>query len=553
MKRTNDKLKTVTVWLAVTAICAFALNFRSARLEERPMHGDEANQAVRAGDLMDTGVYRYDPTDHHGPVMYYAALPACRATAKTFADTTERNFRMVPVTFSILTLLLMALLYTPDRTGLFTNPAGVLTAILLTALSPAMNYYSRFFIQETLFVTFLTGMLVCAVHYVRAGGGTRKGAWMAAGFGVCLGLAAATKETLVLSLAAAALAALCTCGYRRLLNAWNTRDFLIMLGAAALVAVLFFSSFFSHPAGVYDAAVTTFGAYTKQAVNDDHTHPSTFYLQRLFWHTHDFPAWAKVGLKDLFGITSKLYRGGRLWSEAGLFLPLILLALAMTLRPPARAPATGAPRQLPWLRFVALYTLALTALYSAIPYKTPWCMLAFLHGYILMAGAGAGQVWEWQARLPWKWRWAPLALAAAYLWYAVSYQQAQTRRACDTFAADSRNPYVYAHTTTDALNLVSALAEAAQKADGLSTRMAIAAPPSDTWPLPWYLRRYTAIGYWQDVADIPEGFDPIVLIVSLGQTLAAHERFGSGKQSNLFGIRPSVFLNVFTPAPAETE
>ena len=27
--------------------------------------------------------------------------------------------------------------------------------------------------------------------------------------------------------------------------------------------------------------------------------------------------------------------------------------------------------------------------YSAIPYKTPWCLLGFLHGMILLAGVGA--------------------------------------------------------------------------------------------------------------------------------------------------------------------
>jgi predicted membrane-bound mannosyltransferase len=83
------------------------------------------------------------------------------------------------------------------------------------------------------------------------------------------------------------------------------------------------------------------------------------------------------------------------------------------------------------------------------------------------------------------------------------------------------------------------------------TPMAIVAPPSDIWPLPWYLRKYTAVGYWNDIADLPEGFTPAILIVSLDQTLAAHERFGNGKQVNLFGIRPSIFLNVLTPVPEE--
>lgn len=53
-------------------VCAAAL--RLPDLAARPMHFDEANQAYRAGILLDTGVYRYDPLEHHGPVLYYAGV-----------------------------------------------------------------------------------------------------------------------------------------------------------------------------------------------------------------------------------------------------------------------------------------------------------------------------------------------------------------------------------------------------------------------------------------------------------------------------------------------
>ena len=514
------------------------------------MHGDEANQAVRAGGLLDNGVYHYDPTDHHGPVMYYAAIPFCKATAATFPETTERNFRMVPVAFSLLTLLLMMRLFASDRKGLFTHPAGVLTAILLTALSPAMNYYSRFFIQETMFVTFLTGMLVCAVQYVRAGGGTRKGAWMAGGFGVCLGLAIATKETVVLSVAAAGFAALCACGLRRLLNAWNTRDFLIMVGATLLVAALFFSSFLTHPQGLYDAVFSTAAAYAERAGEDDHRNPWDFYLKLLFWYRYGPPlVMSDQGLTGVLWVMSKWYAKGRIWSEAGVLLLPALLAI-ITAFIPRRHETAGNPGNLiptRWLRFLTVYTLALTAIYSAIPYKTPWCMLTFLHGYVLLAGVGVALAWERLARLPWTWRWLPAAGTAALLAYAAFFQITQARRACVTFAADTRNPYVYAHTGTDAMNLVAAIEAAAAKADGHDTPIAIAAPPSDTWPLPWYLRKYTRVGYWTAIDDLPPGFEPTILVTALEEGHTAHERHGKGKTANYYGIRPGVLLYAFLP------
>ena len=125
---------------------AIALAFRLPRLASRPMHGDEANQAVRTGELMERGVYRYDPHDHHGPVLYYAALPFCRLQSKHFAETTETAYRAVPVVFACLTLLGMALipLFLPKA------DTAAFGAMLLFAVSPAFCYYNRFFIQESL-------------------------------------------------------------------------------------------------------------------------------------------------------------------------------------------------------------------------------------------------------------------------------------------------------------------------------------------------------------------------------------------------------------------
>ena len=532
-------------WLAALAVLALALTVRLPALDRRPMHGDEANQAVRTGLLLEQGVYHYDPNDHHGPALYFAALPFCRATAKTFADTTEWNYRLVPVVFSCLTLLLMLGLGVSRDGGLFANRTGLLAAALLTALSPAMVYFSRFFIQESMFVTFLTGMLVCAVRYVGARTSTptsdlRPSAW-AAGFGVFAGLAVSTKETVVLSFAAAAVAAVAACGFRRLLRAWNTRHALVALGTAALVAVVLYSSFFTYPRGVYDALFSTVQAYLKRATAvPEHQHPWDFYLKILFWFK---------------------YGRGPVWSEAGLLLPAAIAALSAwrggrDASPQASADGSG-NRPYPdgahvrWVRFILIYTLVLTALYSAIPYKTPWCALSFLHGFILLAGIGLGELRDWLGKCP-----VPGLRGGGMLSYALVHwlllalllhADAQARRACYKLPADPRNPYVYAHTGTDAMNLVAAVEEAASKAQGLETPIALSVPTPDTWPLPWYLRKYRQVGYWTRVGDIPAGYEPTVVIVSADQGDLADARFGQGKRASFFGIRPGVLLNLFVP------
>ena len=62
---------------ALVAIAlAAGLALRLARLDVRPMHHDEANQAVKFGALLERGEYRYDFHDHHGPTLYYLTLPS---------------------------------------------------------------------------------------------------------------------------------------------------------------------------------------------------------------------------------------------------------------------------------------------------------------------------------------------------------------------------------------------------------------------------------------------------------------------------------------------
>ncbi len=519
------------VLFSVVVGCSLAL--RLPRLSERPMHGDEANQAVRTGLLLETGTYHYDPTDHHGPVLYFAAWPICRLATSHFAETHEWHYRLVPVCFSVLTLLLMQGLV--GRNRLFSTHTGVLMATLFTALSPAMVYYSRFFIQETMFVTFLTGMLLCAVRYVSSRFGdaqnakspVTEGAW-AVGFGAFAGLALATKETVVLSFAAAAVATVLACGWRRLWRVWRTRDVLLALASAGVVASVLFSSFFTYPHGVYDAIFSTVSAYLKRATAvPEHQHPWSFYLKILFCFK---------------------YGRGPLWSEAGLLMPA-LFALVTAFRPlrvkAAVDGATSCHRR--WVRFLVFYTLVLTLLYSAIPYKTPWCALSFLHGYILLAGVGIGAAVGWLQKRTVMCQVAGWGVLVLFIGGLAYRHGAQACRACFKWPADPRNPYVYAHTGTDAMNLVAAIEKAAAAAAGYDTLIAIAVPTPDTWPLPWYLRAYKHVGYWTHVDQIPENLEPVIVIAAADQGDFANQRFGKDKQANFFGIRPGVLLNLFVP------
>ena len=95
--------------LALIALAAFWL--RTHEISRRPMHVDEANQAVKTGELLEHGRYAFDPNDHHGPTLYYAALPIAWVRGEhTQASLTEITVRLVPAIAGTIGVVLLALL-----------------------------------------------------------------------------------------------------------------------------------------------------------------------------------------------------------------------------------------------------------------------------------------------------------------------------------------------------------------------------------------------------------------------------------------------------------
>src|SRR4029079_369329 len=128
---------------------AAGLGLRLARVGTRPVHHDEASQSVKFGALLERGDYRYDASDHHGPTLYYLTLPAAWLRGQhTLAALDEQTLRGVTATFGVVTILLLPLM----TAGI--GRTAVASSALLLALSPAMVFYSRMFIQESLFACF---------------------------------------------------------------------------------------------------------------------------------------------------------------------------------------------------------------------------------------------------------------------------------------------------------------------------------------------------------------------------------------------------------------
>ena len=478
------------------------------------MHSDEANQAVKAGELLETGDYAFDPRDHHGPTLYYAALPiAWLRGERTLAVLDETTVRLVPALAGTIGVLLLVALAAP----LGRWPALVAGAFM--AVSPPAVYYSRYFIQETLLVTFTLAALVCAQQWRRTG----RVAW-AMGAGVGGGLMLATKELAPLFALAAAIAAFvlsASTGSEVGRDRWarrespdadadqtarpavapylsrlrSFRDLAVAAGTALVVALLFYSSFGTHIAGMGDAVMAYGQAWSRSTGESGHEKSWWYYLRLFGWQ-----------------------RSGGVVFEQVAFSIFLMAGFATAIFSANK-----------FLRWTAFYTVIIVVALSLAPYKTPWHAVHFVPGFaVLAAGALAG--------LP-NWRWA-LALAGVTL----AFQTTQTWRVAFAYAADARNPYAYVHSSPDVLKF-RALAEAALARAPAEVIRVIG---GEYWPLPWYLRGLPQVGYW---SAPPAACDGALVIVSAGQAEAVRVKLRGAYRESILGLRPGVLCVVFTPLP----
>ena len=502
-----------------------AAALRLPGLTARPMHTDEAVHAWKLGDLLEKDYYRYDPNEFHGPTLNYLTVPIARLRGQdTHASLDELTLRLLPAIFGIAMVVAAVLLV--DGLGGWAVAVGA----LLAALSPAMSYYSRYYIMEVPLVFFTFLLLAAGYRYGRSG---RLG-WCLLG-GAAAGLMYATKETWVFSIAAMAVALAATAGLERLSGRaapdapgsapaslcvrqrlWNWRA-LAALAAWAIVAVVFFSSLFTNARGPLDA-VAAYGHAFNRAFGGSaeggnlHLNPWYYYFQCLFYTQ---------------------YGRGPIWTEV-LIGALAIVGMVAGFVGRGLGKADGR-----LVRFLAVYTVALMGIYVALPYKTPWCALSPLHGMILLAGVGGVALVRWT---PTVWLKVAVGLLLAAATLQLGYQAYRTNF---RFHYDRRNPWVYAHTLRGAV-------EIGERADGIASidpaghqmRINVFTPDQhDQWPLPWYLRRFDRdrVAYYMKVPDNP---DAPMIIFAAEAWAELKTRLKDDYQYEHKGIRPAVVLIV---------
>ncbi len=433
--------------LTVLAICLAAALLRLPDLAERPMHANEAMHADRFGALLESGQYRSAPDAYPGAVLAYLTfVPALARDQVRYLSLDETTLRLAPALLGVLLALAPLLL----AGGLDRKSLALASAFI--AVSPAFVYYSRCYIPETPLVFFTALAIAAGWRFAQTG----RLAWAVAA-GVALGLMLATRETAVIVLAGLAIA----CGKR--LREAGRRPLIAGTAAAAGVAGMLLSSFFLNPVGPLNSVRTLFVPFLGRAFGGSaHQHPWHFYFAALVCE----------------------------W-------PVLVLAAVGVWR--------AVREREPLLRFLGVYALATAAIYSALPSKSPCCVLSFWYPAIIFAGAGAA----WLLRTPE----IGLRLATAVvLIVGFGHLSRQAWSLAGPEATDASNPYADAQTGADVLLIRDRVGQLARlHSEGERMPVQIVAS-EDLWPLPWYLRRYPNLSWRRAVPDKDTAVAPLVLL-----------------------------------------
>lgn len=454
------------------------------------MHTDEAVNGYITGELLAGENYHYDPQDRHGPVLYLLTQPVAQLCgAKNLATLTETQLRLTPVIVGSLTVLMF---------GAAVQIFGFLPcliAALLFAVGPLPVYYSRYVIHETLFVAATFALLLCGWRVVRNG---------SAGFavltGLCAALMLACKETAVIHFFALGIgAAMCAWLVKPPVKMPSAKLIATMLISFVAASVLFFTWFGQNWWALSDL-LQAIPNFADRAGGQGHAKPFTYYaiiLDPLF-------LFFIVAAAGIYAVLCDAAEGAR---RAGLL--------------------------------VAIYGLLIFLIYSLIPYKTPWLALNIWLPLALLCGLGVDGLWQQFQNTKGRWI-IVIAMAALIL---VAGQQTQTL--AFNRPADERNPLAYAHTTEDILGLPKRIDEVCAQRQLAQPRIAVVA--KDAWPLPWYLRKFSQVGFWQpDQATGTADFyiTPSDLDGKLAEQLKDY-------RPEFFGVRPNVLFILWIP-PAKT-
>lgn len=506
-------------FLILVAIILTGSVLRLTNLPQKPMHNDEAVNAVKFGNLLEKGEYVYDKIEFHGPIIYYLTLiPAWLSNVQNFSQLNERHLRVVPAIAGIGLLLLLLWI------GHITGWRAIFAGMLLGGLSPAMVFYSRYYIHETLLVFFTFGFIISLFGYFNY----RKNRWLMLS-AIFLGLMHTTKETFILSVVVLFVSFFLEQIFWRnseiscfqVIKSLKWHQYLIFFGIASFISILFFSSVFKNPQGVIDSITTYESYFTKAGQNEVHQHPWYYYLKILAWNKGP---------------------GRLVWTE----LPVLIFSVVGIFFAFFKRGLTAGEQ---FFRIIAIFSILMMVLYSIMPYKTPWNILSSYFGMILLAGFGITQALNTFQK-----GWIHTTILI-YVTVVSFYLIAQVIYTNYKYSAHPSNPYVYGHTSIDVFHMVARIKNVSDiNPEGKDLYIHVICSEDDYWPLPWYLREFNHVGWWNKIySDTP--LVPLIVVSPDLKEPLIEKMYTQPKPGEKYlyvplfdegtELRPGVLLNAF--------
>jgi len=165
--------------IIILAVFVLSLGLRMYDLDVKPLHHDEGVNGHFMLKLQREGIYRYDPSNYHGPFFYYATLGSF-----LMFGLSDFSLRFMVALFGSLIVLLMI----PLRK--YIGDLGSIFAAIFLAVSPGFLFYSRYAIHEIFFLFFTLGCMLLLILWLKE----RRDSWFYL-FMVCLALSFSVKET----------------------------------------------------------------------------------------------------------------------------------------------------------------------------------------------------------------------------------------------------------------------------------------------------------------------------------------------------------------------
>jgi uncharacterized protein (TIGR03663 family) len=479
------------------------------------MHTDESVNAWIVGEILGGESFHYDPQDRHGPALAAETLPIVRLSgAKKFSDLTESQLRLAPVLAGTATVLLFGA--TVEMFGFI----ACLVAALLFAFAPLPVYYGRDFIHETLFFMATFGLILSGWRALQ-----KKSLSSAALAGFCAALMLACKETAVIHFFAIAIALIaCRFKFGSPISLSAPPENVQMVGGLDTSAPTTKIIFTAATVFIFITILLFTWLGRNWSVFSDSLRAIPNFAARAGGEGHEKPFW----------YFAKLLYGG--WS-GGAILGLGTLGIFVVAKSSVRD--NNSSDKSAAIFFILIYGLVIAVIYSAIPYKTPWLALNFWLPISILAGVAVQWLWFATTIFPAR---AAICICIVALGFLIAHD---TQKWVFKFPADEKNPYAYVQTGEDLLGLPARLDELTRQNKISNPRIAVVA--ADPWPLPWYLRKFSQVGFWQPGQETG-GADFFITSTDVSGKLA--ERLKNFRPE-YFGVRPNVLVILWSPTPVE--